>query len=567
MTLTHHQPGIVFVKPKISLFAFHLCRELTQKNPDDAEKIWSNLAELGKRLNIEELEKLPDKIKENASQLNDKAILAKYAERQDLLPEVIRLNYSSQDGLPGFKGGIYPAILHDTYFVDLSIYYEEDRFSLSNLATINPDDCLSPSHIKASLGQTILFFSQITEPSHNTVENARKILLELFANSGSSNKNSFLLRGEGEFLGGKIYEFEENYSDPSVNNHVLVWLANNAKTLEEEAKGDYYYPLVNLLCSQKKIQFAYYQAREKYQKGESYYRQIEPIVKQFSCWEADKEKKLQHEINSLIATKPKSRRNKRLQKAIENKTLDDNSSIVLSDRVTNYLKKYSDRPLEAKLQQLQEGRLKNLERWSVQIPEVFFNYNICLRDIKAQLTTVKINSQNFQTKLVALQRLNPDEDDLGIWERFATVNCNHFQQQIIYDIEYLEGGEELFQPTIESIRGLLEISAQKQRLAAENAEKERNRSIEVWITVVGSGLAVSGVTSTVMPQSAEVLFDYYQVANYQRYWYGNPISLLLLNLLFHSAIGILSAMLVAIVARGAISKFISFVNNLAKRNS
>ncbi len=70
-----------------------------------------------------------------------------------------------------------------------------------------------------------------------------------------------------------------------------------------------------------------------------------------------------------------------------------------------------------------------------------------------------------------------------------------------------------------------------------------------------------------MPQSAELLFDYYQIKNYQQHWYGTPFSLLLLNLLFHSALGILFAILVAIVARGAIAKFIGWIGNFTKGDS
>lgn len=427
MTSTHHQQEIFLDKPKVSLFAFHLCRELTQDTSSDAEEIWSNLAEVGKQLKIEELQKLPEKITESASRLEDKSILAGDADRQDLLAEgSIELDYPAMDDLLGFTGGIYPVRLHDTYFIDLTICYQKDRFGLDDLAEVNLDSFLSPSQIKASLGQTILFFSQITEPNQNTVDNARKILSELFAYSESSIENSFLLRGKGIFLGGNIYEFTENNSDPRSNNHVLIWLADDARTVEEEAKGNYYYPLIDLLCSQKKMEFAYYQARRQYKKGESYYRQIEPIVQQFSRWEDDKEEKLQQELNSLIAKKPNSRKNKLLQ----SKIADNSTSIVLQDRVTAYLEKYNYLSLEAMLQRLFQQQLEQLERWLIQIPEVSVNYNRCLRDIKSQLTTIEINSQNFENRLTILQKLDPERDDLSFWERFFTVESHRFQQQI-----------------------------------------------------------------------------------------------------------------------------------------
>ena len=71
MTLIHNKQQIILVKPKITLFAFQLCKELTQETPADAEDIWSNLAEVGKLLKIEELQELPTLIAQNAPLLNE----------------------------------------------------------------------------------------------------------------------------------------------------------------------------------------------------------------------------------------------------------------------------------------------------------------------------------------------------------------------------------------------------------------------------------------------------------------------------------------------------------------
>ena len=110
MTLIHNQQQIILVKPKITLFAFHLCKELTQETPKDAEEIWSNLAKVGESLKIEELQELPTLIAKNAPLLNDRAILGRDEKIQELLPKepVIKLDYPATEELPGFTGGIYP---------------------------------------------------------------------------------------------------------------------------------------------------------------------------------------------------------------------------------------------------------------------------------------------------------------------------------------------------------------------------------------------------------------------------------------------------------------------------
>ncbi|MDJ0535452.1 MAG: hypothetical protein QNJ70_23695 [Xenococcaceae cyanobacterium MO_207.B15] len=561
MTLIHNQQEIILVKPKITLFAFQLRKELTQEAPTDAEEIWSNLSEVGKLLKIEELQELPTLIAKNAPLLNNQTTLARNEEIQELLPKepVIKLDYPATSELPGFTGGIYPVRLHDTYCVDLTLRYQEDNFSLDTLSKINPDGCLSSKYIKASLGQTLLFFSLLADYKQNTETNARAIVASLIAHNERNDAERFFLRGEGVLLGGKIYEFTENLSNPLENNHLLVWLANDVQTIDEEAGGDYYQPLVDLLCSQKKIQFAYYQARQRYKEGEQYYQRIEPIVQQFSQWETEKDRQLQQELNDLIE-KTRNRKRKRLLQG-----LSDDSAMTISNKTTAYLDQYNDRRLEARLQKLSQQQLEQLEQWLVQIPENSVNFTLCLRDIKTQLTTIVLNSQNYQTSLQRLQNLNPDGDDLVFWSKFLTADSHRFQQQISYDLEYLLPGKELFEPTIGSMRGLVEISAQKQQIAAEKKEKERERSIGVWVTVVGSGLAVSGISSSVMSQQpAELLFDYSQLKNYQQHWYGNPFSLLFLNLLFHSVIGILSAILVGIFARGVIAKFMGWIGNVTK---
>ncbi len=563
MTSIDNQQEIILVKPRITLFAFQLRQELTQETSADAEEIWSNLAQVGELLKIKELQKLPELITANASLLNNQTTLVGNEKIQELLPteSVMKLDYPATEELPGFTGGIYPVRLHDTYCVDLTLRYQEDNFSLNTLSKINPNGCLSPKYIKASLGQTLLFFSQIADYKQNTATNARAIVAQLIAHNERNDAEHFFLRGEGKLLGGKIYEFTESVNNPLENNHLLLWLAHDVQTLDKEARGDYYQPLVDLLCSQKKIQFAYYQARQRYKNGEQYYQRIEPIVQQFSQWETNKTQQLQQELNDLIEKTRNSKQKRLLQGLI------DDSAMAISNKTTAYLEQYNDRRLKARLQQLSQQQLEQLEQWLVQIPENSVNYTLCLRDIKTQLTTIEINRQNYQTSLDILKNL-PEGDDLVFWSNFLTADSHRFQQQVSYDLEYLLPGKELFEPTIDSIRGLVEISAQKQQIAAEKKEKERERSIGVWVTVVGSGLAVSGISSSVMSQQpAELLFDYSQLKNYQQHWYGNPFSLLFLNLLFHSVIGILSAILVGIFARGVIAKFIGWIGNVTKGDS
>ncbi len=125
MTATPSNQEIILIHPKITLFAFQICKELTQEKPADAEEIWSNLAEVGNLLTIKPLQKLPQLIGDNASSSSSCPILARDKKIQPLLSNekggIATFDNPPSDELPGFKGGIYPVRVNDTYCVDLTI--------------------------------------------------------------------------------------------------------------------------------------------------------------------------------------------------------------------------------------------------------------------------------------------------------------------------------------------------------------------------------------------------------------------------------------------------------------
>ena len=284
------------------------------------------------------------------------------------------------------------------------------------------------------------------------------------------------------------------------------------------------------------------------------YGEIEPVINNFSQLKTQQNQWLKAELETIKA----NTRDRRLQAQIE--LLLCNSESELSDRLEEYLQKVSNKRIEAILRQSQQQRLQKLENWLIQIPQKSVDYARCLRDLQTNLTTIAINARNYEIKLKCLQNLASPHDDLGFLAAFLEDDCSQYREQIGYDLEYLTSGKELFDRTIDSIRGLVAIDAQKQQLAEDMAEDERDRRIELWVTVVGSGLAVSALTSAVMPELVQPFLEYRQV-KYQQTWYGNQASLLTINVLLHSAIGILAAIMVAVVFRGAIESFLKFLGD------
>lgn len=560
MTITNPNLDTVLVNPRLSLFAFHFCKELTQDETLDSKDIWLRCAEVGKLLHIPEVELLPQLISSNGSQPENGFPLSTLLEKfTELLPQQHLINFCNlaTDKLPNRQGGIYPFRLHDTNTVDFTISYECDRFPIDRLKYLNPQGCFLPDKIDASLGQTLLLFDRRLNSTDNDVKIAQASI-ESFVSPSDDNLPLPKLIGQGKFLGSNIYEFKNDILDPTRRVHFLVWFATSAETITQENSGNYCVPLYQMLCSRHKIQFAYYQARQVYKQARQLYGEIEPVINSFS-----KLKTKQNEwLKAQLAEIKTNTRDRKLRQQIE--LLLSHPESQLSDSIEQYIREVSNKRLEAKFKQSQQIRLQKLENWLIQIPQKSVDYARCLRDMQTNLTTIAINALNYNRYVNRLQELALPEDDLGFWTNFLEEDCNQYREQIGYDLEYLMSGKALFDRTIDSIRGLVAIDAQKQRLVEDMAEDERDRRIELWVTVVGSGLAVSALTSAIMPEPVQLLLKHYQI-EYEHTWYGNQGSLLAWNVIFHSAIGILAAILVAIVFRSAIESFSRFLGNRIRR--
>jgi hypothetical protein len=561
MILNNGTPQDILVKPKLVLLVFHLCRELTQENLADAESIWSKLAGVGSLLNIPQLEQLPQLIaasQENQRDYNSFSLQEKIVE---LLPNpVLNFAHPATDTLPPLQGGIYPIRMHDTYGVDLTIEYLSDLLVIDHLSQINPQGCLLPGYIQPSLGQTILLCDRRIAPIEDPETLAGNCVKAISTSEAKSSLPKLI--GKGTLLGGAIYQFADDLLDPTQRKNFLVWLLTGAETLELETKGDYYHPLLNLLCSRHKIQFCYFQARQSYKQARKLYGEIEPVINNFSQLKIQQDQWLQTELSTMKAQTSDRHLKQQIELLLNypEAELSNYPSPSLKDRIEQYLQEVSNQRIEEKLRQSQQQRLQMLETWLIEIPQKSVNYARCLRNLQTNITTIAINAQNYEFQLNRLKIVSLPQDDLSYLETFLHQDCSQYQQQIGFNLDYLTSGKDLFDRTIDSIRGLVEIDAQKQQLIEDLAEEERDRRIELWLTVVGSGLAVSALTSTIMPEPIQPLLNNYQV-KYEQTWYGNQASLLAMNVLFHSMIGILSAMLVAVVFRGAIDGFIRFLSD------
>ncbi len=193
--------------PKLTLYAFHLYKNLANnsKPVNNSNHLWQRCQEIGKKLSIRELENLS--IPEH-QQISNEGLI-KFTEKNkknnlDLSGEIKRLE------------------IHDTYALDLTFRYLHPKVQLTDLKGLNQDNCLLPSNINASLGQTLVFFAQ---PIGNIYDD--KIFAEhcvkALISEAEFNKLNISFQSKGKLLNSPIFEY--NNADYSENQcHILIWL-------------------------------------------------------------------------------------------------------------------------------------------------------------------------------------------------------------------------------------------------------------------------------------------------------------------------------------------------------
>jgi hypothetical protein len=151
----------------------------------------------------------------------------------------------------------------------------------------------------------------------------------------------------------------------------------------------------------------------------------------------------------------------------------------------------------SRLKSDRDERLEQLEGCLTELPQIGLNYARYLRDIELQQTTIETNAKNYSGWLKQLGDYSVQEmDNLDFLQNFVDWSCPKLQDQIKVYMSYLTVGRQLFQQMIETIRGIVEVDAQKQQIKYEKVEKERDRNLQITIAVVGVGIGVAGVVSS-----------------------------------------------------------------------
>lgn len=420
--------------PKLMLFAFHLHSNLAKgdKQSVEADHLWHKCVALGQLLQTNpQLDFFPEKLNNRNSQNRQPSEdIELYESNSDRFVRFTTVN--QPDRLP-LTGGIYPLRLHDTYALDFTLLSPNSTVEINQLSHLNFQGCLLPCEIQASLGQTLVLFAKPVDFAGNDKDLAVACVDALFQDSELKQpKPKFI--SEGKLLGSPIFEFDNSqFQDPTLKCHILVWLDTDEKTSEIEASGNYYHPLLNLLCCRSKILYVYHQAYLCNEEARKLYSQLEEKVEEFSRLKSDRKE-----------------------------------------------------------------RLEQLEGWLTELPQIVgLTYARYLRDIEVHQITIETNVANYSYWLKKLGDCSVQEmDNLDFIQEFFDESCQSFQEQIKVNMSYLTAGRLLFQQMIETIRGIVEIDAQKQQVDYEKVERIRDRNLQITIAVVGVGIGVAGVVSS-----------------------------------------------------------------------
>jgi hypothetical protein len=441
------RPVLALEHPKLILQAFHLCQARTKV--EDAETIWESLANLGTPLGIPDLHKLPQLTQPERERISHvggniaNSDSSQHRQQQiiDLLPDlpdkILKIDIPAAATSPSVTGGIYPALIHDTYTIDLTRCYDRSTMPIAELGKqLNPKGCLSPSQIQASIGQTLILFGRPVNWSDDGAEfaqSAQNCAAALVQDASDPPK--LHLSGRGKLLGGSIFEFESEHPDPTQRYHLIVWLDDHPQTANLEASGEYYFPILQLLLSRSKIQWSAYQADFAYAAARKSYAKLEQMILAFK----DIKTKQDQTFHQILQQDPRVENSPQLRQSIA-------SFDGLQNRIETLVKQYPNDTrsigiLAPYLSQLRAERLEKLENWLLAIPLEILQYSQRTLELQDQITTIDINTKNFAAELNRLNEVAlKDSDDLTFWDQFVRRDCQLHQQQAKFNLEYLDTG-------------------------------------------------------------------------------------------------------------------------------
>lgn len=356
------------------------------------------------------------------------------------------------------EGFIYPQTLHDSYALNLNLFYPEnpgnDEYNLEDLERFNPQNCFLPTSDSpvGYLGQTLLLTAYLSVPRPDDIGDLEELAKQCwlaFFKIETLEKFPHLYRSYN-FSGGYLYEYGNPRTDLTENpyGHLLIWFyfdESPSLTLQK-----YYWELPELLLYYHKISSSFQDSR-------SFYREADKLVKE------------------------------------------------TEERLTDFHEHYLNRETEATFS---EADLTALKTTLKKFLKISLDYSKYLRNLEYMGNTIAINAKNYQATLEYMEKLA--ETPLEAFHLFAQKEAIAFQNQIEADIKYFRQGYGLLDKAIATLRGLVEIDQaqrdrdrleqEKARLDGEkNLQDQREKAeknLQDQIQAIGVGVAAGAIVAS-----------------------------------------------------------------------
>ncbi len=515
--------------PNVHLFSFHLIHGSTNDwqvdTNYDSELLWNKCRDIFAKFHIDKelkIRKVSGDCRVN--------LLEETTKNNILFPleGKIFLNTEKQIGITGCACALQ---IYDSYALGLNLRIPEldekgektEEVELDILKHFNPDQCFLPHQIKSSLGQTLLLTVWLSPEQQQDSSLWREIADEYVQTFlGEVQENCPPLYQEGQLFGSPIFE----YGIPSqthVYGHSLVWLflgeiANGKYTAKADKNLSLFYQeFIDLFFYRCKVIKAYQISREVYKDIFRGYQNIKQA------------------INGI------------------------------------------EQNISNQAQNLSETEMSDLKNKLKAMPKLALQYSDGLRDLEKYRLTIEINTKNYTEKLRQIQEKSPNED-LSFLSVFNQKVCGKFQEQIQVDLGYFVPSSDLIDKAISSIRGIVEIEqaerdralekalrekeeadrAREKQLESirhqeEKAAEEREKRLEFLIAVVGTGLAVSSISSQTDAKPVKAILKqiYYPHQSFDCPKAGlNPCLLYSgVYVLFHVGVGAIAASILWVIIR------------------
>jgi hypothetical protein len=218
-------------------------------------------------------------------------------------------------------------------------------------------------------------------------------------------------RAEGILFGSPIFEYDSREDDAPKRCHILVWLQKNPETPKFVTSTFNLY-LINLLCYRAKILFVYGAARKSYRKAQQIVAELEKNLPKFG---------------------------------------------------------------EIEREQDRQVKLRNLKDLLAEVRTKMLACAHQVRYLQEFRNTIDINAENYGDVLTKIRGLSIPGDNLDFWQRFLDLAEGKYQRQIEIDLNYLIASQDLFQQSISTVRGMVEIEQVDFDREKEERERQRDR--------------------------------------------------------------------------------------------